>query len=58
MANNEKTQEVKDAQAVILKAIKNASSPLGSSKNVLALANAYALLEGTVKPSSKYEVED
>jgi hypothetical protein len=54
MAGN-KAAEVEATQLALLKAIQGSVQSVGSREAVLYWARAYALLEGTIKPTSAYE---
>lgn len=57
MAEN-KAAEVEATQLSLLKAIQGGAHSPGAREAVLCWARAYALLEGTIKPTSAYEDHD
>lgn len=53
MPSSEKRAALEKAQLVLLHTIEEAGKSTASSANVLRLANAYALLEGSVREISR-----
>lgn len=52
-----KQQKLEEAQNEILESIKKTAATTNSHR-VLHLANAYALLEGTIRPEGAHDEED